>query len=410
MKVSFEPLLWEDYPSINTPINAENLNRLEAGVAGLYEDMVEINAKLNGAFSEYVTDWLDEHVTPAGSAVIVDDSLTIEGAAADAKKVGNEIAAIKQSGTVKASEYLKDILSNMMLLFEAVSLYNDTIDVARIGAETNELIENLEIATLVLTGIDVVFNQTDTIYSDATLDDLKQYLTVTAMYDDGSSRTTTAYTLSGTIATGTQTFTVTLGDFTKTFDAVITKAVIDYTNFIMYQIPEETVFDGTNVIDTGIKPVSANNDYNWTIMSKLSFDGANWGKVFFGWLRASSTHSNRLSVSTTTQAGGKKFVYGHNNKEIYGESLGSSVPSGNHDVAICIVNNANDATTRFVIYYDGVKKVDSTLTEIAYYNDPSLALYLGSRHATASFIGTMHDFVMYSTIVDNDTVNTYLEE
>ena len=43
-----------------------------------------------------VTSWLNEHVTPAGSAVVVDDSLTIQGAAADAKKTGDEISGLKE--------------------------------------------------------------------------------------------------------------------------------------------------------------------------------------------------------------------------------------------------------------------------------------------------------------------------
>lgn len=37
------------------------------------------------------TDWLTNHVTPVGSAVVVDNSLTIEGAAADANKTGSEV-------------------------------------------------------------------------------------------------------------------------------------------------------------------------------------------------------------------------------------------------------------------------------------------------------------------------------
>lgn len=59
---------------------------------------MEINTKLNDNFSEYVTDWLDEHVTPAGSAVIVDDTLTVQGAAADTKKTGDEISDLKEDG------------------------------------------------------------------------------------------------------------------------------------------------------------------------------------------------------------------------------------------------------------------------------------------------------------------------
>lgn len=95
MKVNFERLHWENYPSLETPVNADNLNRLEEGVAGLYSDLAEIEEELGEGVGEYVTGWLDDHVTPTGSAVIVDDTLTIQGAAADAKKTGDEISDLK---------------------------------------------------------------------------------------------------------------------------------------------------------------------------------------------------------------------------------------------------------------------------------------------------------------------------
>lgn len=43
-----------------------------------------------------VTTWLTEHVDPVGSAVVVDNTLTIQGAAADAKKTGDEISGLKE--------------------------------------------------------------------------------------------------------------------------------------------------------------------------------------------------------------------------------------------------------------------------------------------------------------------------
>ena len=48
-------------------------------------------SSLDVAVSESITDWLDENVTPVGSAVIVDSSLTISGAAADAKATGDAL-------------------------------------------------------------------------------------------------------------------------------------------------------------------------------------------------------------------------------------------------------------------------------------------------------------------------------
>lgn len=44
---------------------------------------------IEAGLTTLVTDWLDEYVTPVGSAVIVDSSLSISGAAADSKTVGD---------------------------------------------------------------------------------------------------------------------------------------------------------------------------------------------------------------------------------------------------------------------------------------------------------------------------------
>ena len=99
MKVDFRRLTWENYPSTETPINADNLNRLEEGVAGLYSDVRDIEQELDGGVGEYVTGWLNEHVDPVGSAVVVDDTLSIEGAAADAKKTGDELTSLKEEFT-----------------------------------------------------------------------------------------------------------------------------------------------------------------------------------------------------------------------------------------------------------------------------------------------------------------------
>lgn len=62
-------------------------------VAGQIDDVVaeQINDVVAEQIPKQVTDWLGANVTPVGSAVIVDNSLTISGAAADAKAVGDAL-------------------------------------------------------------------------------------------------------------------------------------------------------------------------------------------------------------------------------------------------------------------------------------------------------------------------------
>ena len=77
-----------------------------------------------------------------------------------------------------------------------------------------------------LVSISAVFTQGgNTIYDTDFLDDLKQYLVVTAHYDDDSSDTVTSYTLSGYLIAGTSTITVTYQDKTTTFDVNVTHAI-----------------------------------------------------------------------------------------------------------------------------------------------------------------------------------------
>ena len=83
----------------------------------------------------YITNWLNTNVSPVGSAVVVDSSLTVSGAAADAKAVGDTI-------TEKADKsYVDDILNDLNK--GTVPLYGQLVQgfyplaTGTIGANTN---------------------------------------------------------------------------------------------------------------------------------------------------------------------------------------------------------------------------------------------------------------------------------
>lgn len=84
--------------------------------------------------------------------------------------------------------------------------------------------------------ISAVFTQgIAVIYDTDSLDVLRQYLVVTATYDDTSSEVVTTYTLSGTLTAGTSTITASYGGKTDTFTVTVTHANTYVTNGLIHR-------------------------------------------------------------------------------------------------------------------------------------------------------------------------------
>lgn len=78
----------------NLNVQTEINNKLDAMVLdGTMSNLIE--GVISDDIPTTVTAWLTEHVDPVGSAVVVDDTLSITGAAADAKVTGDEFISIK---------------------------------------------------------------------------------------------------------------------------------------------------------------------------------------------------------------------------------------------------------------------------------------------------------------------------
>ena len=95
-----EPFITAQVPGLveeNLPGVVEN--QIGGVVADQIDDVVE--EQIPGVVAEQipsqVTGWLNDNVDPVGSAVIVDSSLSITGAAADAKVVGDELDDVKSA-------------------------------------------------------------------------------------------------------------------------------------------------------------------------------------------------------------------------------------------------------------------------------------------------------------------------
>lgn len=86
----------------NLDVQQELNNKVDSMVAdGSFGTLLHqtFDAQINQQTTSAVTAWLVANVTPTGSAVVVDKSLSIEGAAADAKSTGKKFESVKLSET-----------------------------------------------------------------------------------------------------------------------------------------------------------------------------------------------------------------------------------------------------------------------------------------------------------------------
>ena len=133
------------------------------------------------------------------------------------------------AGTVNGQKLSDDLKEALLTIFEHVAFIDAN------GKTYYDELESVLYSGAVLLSINAVFNQgQNVIYDNSSLDDLKQYLTVTAYYDDNTTRTISNYTLTGTLSEGTSIITVTYHDKTTTFNVNITS----YTNRMYYALSD----------------------------------------------------------------------------------------------------------------------------------------------------------------------------
>ena len=197
--------------------------------------------------SGLVTTWLDTNIGPTTPPV--DSSLSIQGAAADAKATGDAIDTLTEA-LGEVSSIPTAVKLAMDTMFQKIAMADDD------GYAGDYAVIHEWAASITVLSISAVYTQSGTVYSIDSLDSLRNDLVVTAHYSDGTSAPVTVYSLSGSLTAGTSIITVTYEGKTASFNVTVTAVSTLYT-------VTDHLFNGTaaNTIDTGIKLHDTDKDY-----------------------------------------------------------------------------------------------------------------------------------------------------
>jgi len=210
---------------------------------------------------------------------------------------GSKLASPIRSSLISFFQNVAMTTPNGQSLYQAV--YNALYDVA---------VESIE----------AVFTQSDNlVFTCDSLDDLKQYLTVTAHFEDDTEIEVSDYTLSGTLTAGTSTITVTYQDKTATFTVHVTEGT-DVTPALSSFVP----VNNTNVsVDTSANSIRVYSRANQT------YGGANY--TSFAW---ESGYTYHVSVEVIYVAGVAAVGFRDlTTSSLKGGSTGSKTESGKYE-------------------------------------------------------------------------------
>lgn len=162
----------------------------------------------NGQIQKY--DYNDLENKPTIPAeVLIDDTLTEQGKAADAKAVGDAINDIEPGLSSAAKQALLEIFQHVAYIDDDGSLYYDALyDALYPPAD--------------LVSISAVYTQPGIVYDTDSLESLKADLVVTALYTNSSTAVVTRYMLSGTLEAGASVIEVYYGGKSTSFTVTVT--------------------------------------------------------------------------------------------------------------------------------------------------------------------------------------------
>lgn len=196
------------------------------------------------AAAQAATDAANQAAAAATASIQIDPTLTDNSKAAPAGMVGEIKEDLSAMSTASASDVgkalkVKTVTDGKVTEWEfgeaggggltqsqKLAILNCFQHVAWTDAQGQTYYDELEdvlFPPAELTSISATYVNSNPVYADTDIDTLKQYITVTAHYSDGTTSVVNAYTLSGTLTVGTSILTVTYSEMTTTISVTVSE-------------------------------------------------------------------------------------------------------------------------------------------------------------------------------------------
>lgn len=330
--------------------------------------------------AEAVADWLDEH--PEATTTVQDGSISVD-------KLANDTLALIGNGAIS-----EDVKQALMNLVEHVAFIGDDPT----GRTYIDALEDALYPPANLAYITASFNQSGAIiYNTDTLNDLKQYLTVTAYYDDGTNAFVNNYSLSGTLTVGTSTITVTYEGKTATFDVTV------LSDGTIYSLNNH-VFDGTvsSVVDTELSLLAS--DTSFTILVDITTNTAQLSDPLWrilSCMNSSPTAGINIGAGSGTNVLTTRWMQKYSTRNTTFASF-----IGNTKVVMTHEAGTRSATTYVKIGTNEVKTYTDTDTKD--FVPTNEHLYIGGTPTGTRVLKGTASVKIYDSVLPSERINSFL--
>ena len=327
-----------------------------------------------------------------------DKTLTQSDKPADAKVVGDELSDLKDDLEQLEPGLSDEAKEALLACFAHVTWIDDD------GPGCYDALENALHNTVLLRGITADYlAESHVVYPYDTLDSLKSYIVVTAVYSDGTTQVVTDYTLSGNLDSSTSIITVAYQNKTAQVSVSVT---ID--SDLAYYVTRGTELNG---VDSGFNTEYVPSDTNKAVTIICDFtDTSIVNRARSMSVVYNANNSSGYAALVVSSASGSDFVkqyainaYGAGSRKL------ENLTNASHRMRFAFTHAANSNYVYGNLYVDNTVVCENVEMSATYKTDDT-PLYVGKRPSGGYLSeGVINLFNIYNRVLTQSEIKNLLE-